>query len=117
MRKLLTLLTARTKFDKKLAWLYLLNVSDYIFTLILLSSGNFIEANPMLNAPINSVWGFVLKIIVPLMLVTYVHIRTVIAPPVHIRVISILLNIIIGYYAIINAFHLLWLSLMTVGVF
>lgn len=116
MKKILTLVSARNPYDTHLFTLYVLNVTDYIFTLILLSSGLFIEANPVMNTPINTPWGFVLKCIVPLMLVTYLHIRFCMSEPRHPRATRILLNIILVYYMIINTFHIFWLIYLIIAL-
>ncbi|WP_418518084.1 DUF5658 family protein, partial [Pseudoruminococcus massiliensis] len=41
-----------TIFDSRIIIIYALNVSDYIFTLILIQSGIFQEINPILSMPI-----------------------------------------------------------------
>ncbi len=115
MKKILTLFSARNEYDAHLFTLYILNVTDYIFTLILLSSGLFVEANPVMNTPINTPWGFVLKCIVPLMLLTYLHVRFCMSSPKHPKVTKILLNIILVYYMLINAFHIFWLTYLIIA--
>lgn len=109
MKKIVSMLFTRTKYDKKLALLYVLNVTDYIFTLILISSGLFIEANPVLSTNIGGVWGFMLKCVVPLFLLVYLHIRFSTDMPKHEKAVKILLGCILAYYIIINLFHIFWI--------
>ena len=116
MRKILTLLTVKNKYDYRLLSLYALNVTDYIFTLILLSSGLFVEANPIMSTPINGFGGFALKCILPLILLTYLHIRFCISDPKHPKTTRFLLNSILVYYTAINVFHIFWLICLAVSV-
>lgn len=110
MKKIVSLFMSRTKYDIRLVVLYALNVSDYLFTLVLISSGIFIEANPILSMNIDGVWGFILKCIVPLFLMVYLHIRFSSDKPKHEKAVKILLDCIIIYYGIINLFHIFWLT-------
>ncbi|MDD6489313.1 MAG: DUF5658 family protein [Clostridia bacterium] len=110
MKKIVSLFMSRTQYDIRLVLLYALNVFDYLFTLVLISSGIFIEANPILSMNIDGIWGFVLKCIVPLVLLTYLHIRFLTDKPKHERIVKILLDCIIIYYGLINMFHIFWLT-------
>ncbi len=114
MKKLSAAFSVRSKYDKKLIVLYTLNLSDYLFTLILLSCGMFIEANPLLSTSIDGFWGFVLKCIVPFILLAYIHIRLSLNDIRCERAVRILLNIILIYYWIINVFHVFWLTVMLI---
>ena len=111
MKKFVSLFMSRTQYDLRLFVLYILNVFDYLFTLVLISSGLFMEANPLLSMNISGVWGFILKCIVPLVLLLYLHIRFSMDKPKHERAVKILLDCIIIYYGIINSFHIFWLTL------
>ncbi len=58
---------------KKLMLVYLLNVVDYVCTLALLSTGKFIEANPLANTFIDDIgMGIIIKCIVPFGLMFFV---------------------------------------------
>ena len=111
MKKIVSLFLSKNEYDIRLILLYILNVTDYLFTLVLISSGIFIEANPLLSMNIQGVWGFILKCIVPLLLLAYLHIRFSADKPKHQKAVKILLNCIIIYYGIINLFHIFWLTL------
>ena len=86
MKKIFSLLTTRTKYDPYLTAIYFLNLADYLFTLVLLSGGAFIEANPLLQYGINNFSGFAAKCILPLLMVMYVHLRVCTHPPVHTKI-------------------------------
>ncbi len=57
----------------KLYSVYILNVLDWIFTLLLLKTGMFYEANPIARTFIGSFFlSFVIKCIIPLLLIILV---------------------------------------------
>lgn len=109
MKKMFISLVSKNKFDKILLVIYLLNIFDYLFTLVLISSGLFIEANPLLSMDIKGTNGFALKCVVPLMLLAYLHIRLSVSPPKNEKPVKVFLYILLSYYAVINAFHIFWL--------
>lgn len=111
MKKVALMFMTRSKYDAKLIILYALNVIDYMFTLILISSGLFVEANPILQFHIDGIWGFVLKCIVPLILLSYLHIRFLTCKLKYEKAIKILLNVILIYYVAINIMHIFWLTI------
>lgn len=110
MKKILSVMKTHSPYDTQLIILYLLNVSDYLFTLTLLSSGAFIEANPILSSGINDVSGFTAKCIIPLILLTYIHFRFCTSPVKHPKAVGILLALILTYYILINLMHIFWLA-------
>lgn len=103
-------------FDRRLALLYFLNLSDYLFTLVLISSGLFIEANPLLSFSINGAGGFLAKCILPLLLLYYIRSRLITNPTKHILAAKIILDIAVSLYFAINCFHIFWLC-YTIVVF
>lgn len=111
MKKAISMFMTRSKYDPKLILLYVLNITDYLFTLILISSGMFVEANPVLQFHIDGVGGFVLKCIVPLILLSYLHIRFLTNTSKHERIVKILLNTILIYYIAVNVMHIFWLTI------
>lgn len=102
----LSALKTKTPFDSRLTALYALNISDYIFTLILLSTGYFFEGNPMLSNSIGDIGGFVLKCILPFVLLFYIRIRLRNISITKIKTVKFILNIGIVFYAAVNAIHL-----------
>ena len=109
MKKTLISLLSKNKFDRILIIIYVLNIFDYLFTLVLVSSGLFIEANPFLSTDIQGVGGFILKCGLPLILLSYLHIRFSVSAVKNEKTAKTLLYLILSYYALINIFHLFWL--------
>jgi hypothetical protein len=96
----------------KLLILYLLNVTDIIFTLLLLSTGLFMEANMLMAKAVNSLLSsFMLKIVLPAALLFYIYFRMKNASEKQLKQSNILLSIATGVYVVINVFHLIYLLL------
>lgn len=96
----------------KLLILYLLNVTDILFTVLLLSTGLFTEANFLMIKAVKSVpASFILKIVLPAVLLLYIYIRMKKASELQLKHSNIILNIITGVYILINASHLIWFFL------
>lgn len=96
----------------KLLLLYLLNVTDILFTLLLLSTGLFMEANFLMVKAVESVSvSFILKIVLPAVLLLFIYIRMKKANETQLKQSNIILNIITGVYIIINISHLIWFLL------
>lgn len=112
MNEIIKKLTAQTAFDKKLIAIYVLNVSDYIFTLLLLNSGLFMEANPLLSVPINGLSGFLLKCIAPLALLLILRVRLRSITMKQVKPVWYILDGIIIFYAVVNIFHVFWLFML-----
>ncbi len=109
MKRFLTLMNTRSEADSLLIALYVLNVIDYLFTLILLSGGLFVEVNPLLHGGISGFGGFCIKCVLPLMLLMYLHLRLC-ASGVRRRAVTVLLWIGTVYYGLIDLMHVFWLS-------
>lgn len=59
-----------TKLKRKLYFVYLLNVLDWVCTVILLSTGAFYEANPIASTFINSLsLGLLIKCVLPFVII------------------------------------------------
>lgn len=110
MKKILSFVTSECVLDTRFAILYFLNLSDYLFTLVLISSGLFIEANPLLSLSIDGMGGFLAKCILPLLLIFYIRLRFINNPPKNINAAKLMLDIILSFYFFINCFHVFWLS-------
>ena len=96
----------------KLLLLYLLNVTDILFTHLLLSTGLFMEANfLMVKAVQNISSSFMLKIVLPAVLLLYIYLRMKKASETQLKQSNLILNIITGVYIIINISHLVWFLL------
>ncbi|MBU3142493.1 hypothetical protein KPL50_02935 [Clostridium sp. CF012] len=96
----------------KLLLLYLLNVTDILFTLLLLSTGLFMEANFLMAKAVQSISSsFILKIVLPAVLLLYIYLRMKKATGTQLKQSNLILNIITGVYIIINISHLVWFLL------
>lgn len=96
----------------KLLILYLLNVTDIIFTLLLLATGFYIEANMFMAKAVQSFSAsFILKILLPAALLFYLYLRMGKASEKQLKQSNNILNIATAVYGIINIFHLMCFSL------
>ena len=99
----------------KLAFLYILNLTDIIFTIILVNTGYYFEANFLMAGVIeNYSASFLIKVILPAILLLYLYFRMQKATEYQLRVSNILISCAVGLYATINAFHILWFILLPV---
>jgi hypothetical protein len=99
----------------KLAILYILNLTDIIFTIILVNTGYYFEANFLMADVIGSYSAsFLIKIVLPAILLIYIYFRMQKANEYQLRVSNILISCAVGLYATINAFHILWFVLLPV---
>lgn len=106
-----TLLTIR----KKLIILYLLNVTDIIFTLALLQTGLFIEANIfMINTVASPLLSILIKIVFPAGLLYFLYKRIIVTNTEQLRVANIGLLITLTLYSLVNLSHIIWVVLLPV---
>lgn len=104
-----------TPITKYLLILYTLNVTDWIFTLILVNTGYFIEANIFMNYAISNIWlGALLKCILPFFLVLFINNRILSATKKQLSIAKKLIVITIFYYAVINSSHIMWLIVFSI---
>ncbi len=114
MKKLYSFITADCETDSRMFIIYILNLTDYLFTLVLISSGLFFEANPLLSYGINGTAGFLAKCMLPLMLMLFIRLRIFNDPPERMIAVKLLLDVILAYYIVINSFHIFWFSYSSV---
>lgn len=98
---------------KKLVLLYLLNVSDVIFTIFLVNTGRFIEVN-FLMAPIISskqLLGLAIKIVIPFILFTWLFFRMRKASESQLSYANLIINGAVIFYGLINTLHAAWFVL------
>lgn len=94
----------------KLLILYLLNVTDIIFTLILVNTGLFNEVNPVMVGIIqNTIIATIIKVILPAILLFYLYKRMKNATNKQLKFSNVAINIILTIYVLINISHLVWL--------
>lgn len=90
--------------------IYFLNLSDILFTALLLRSGYFEEGNILLKDVVNSKGlSFGLKIALPLILLTIVFKRMKAANESQLKIGNILINCCMAFYVCINLSHVLWM--------
>lgn len=94
---------------KKLIILYILNVTDIVFTLLLLKTGYFAEVNILMagiveNPPIS----LGIKLLVPALLFLLIFFRIGKADIKQLRFSNLLINIVLFLYLLINISHVLW---------
>lgn len=98
---------------KKLFLLYFLNVTDILFTLLLLETGFFKEVNIfMVNAVQNPLASFLLKIILPAALLYYLYRKICTCDASQLRATNIGINISLTIYALVNLSHIIWVFLL-----
>lgn len=94
----------------KLIWLYLLNVTDIIFTLFLLETGMFIEANfimaPLVNN--NPLLSLGIKLAIPLILLSFLFYRMKKATDKQLIYSNIIITGCLGFYVLVNLSHIFW---------
>lgn len=100
---------------KKFILLYILNVTDIIFTVLLLQTGYFAEVNLLmvkaLQSPVTSV---ILKIFLPAVLLYIMYHRIKQADRSQLKVSNIALLISISIYSLVNLSHLVWVAMLPV---
>lgn len=98
---------------KKLIILYILNVIDIIFTLALLQTGFFSEANIfMVNAVQSPVISFLIKIILPALLLYYLYKKICMTDSTQLKATNVGINISLSIYCLVNLSHLIWTALL-----
>lgn len=98
---------------KRMISLYLLNVTDIIFTLLLLRTGLFTEANGAMSGVVtNPIAGLAVKLILPALLLFYLFFRLKRASPKQLRISGWVINIVLVFYGLVNLSHVLWILLL-----
>lgn len=94
---------------KKLCLLYLLNISDIIFTILLLRTGYFSEINLFMVRVIQNPFACILvKVILPIILLYYISLQMANATQEQLKASNIAINISLSLYALVNVTHLIW---------
>jgi len=94
--------------------IYLLNVTDIIFTLMLLRTGRFVEANGIMREVIgNELLSILIKTLVPLVLFILVYIRMQKATKHQLIISNRIINSCLILYFLINVSHFIWIFMLT----
>lgn len=94
-------------FYEKLAFLYLLNLIDWLCTEALLLSGRFYEANPLMSGLITGFWSaFIIKAVLPLGMIIICSVIYRLSGGVESLAADIIIYIGIALYALVNLWHI-----------
>ena len=94
-------------FYQRLFFLYALNLIDWLCTEVLLSSGRFFEANPLMSGVVGSFFPTLLvKGVLPLLLVLVCALVFRLSRIEESRFATVLLNIGIIAYSLVNLWHI-----------
>ena len=105
------------KIKLKFLILYILNVTDMLFTIFLLSTGLFIEINFLMEKAVQSLLvSFMLKIVLPAVLLLYLYIRMRKANETQLKQSNIIINVVCTAYLLINLWHLVCLLLLGISL-
>lgn len=97
----------------KMILVYVLNVTDIIFTLILCGTGVFIEANPFAALFVgNTAAAMLAKCVVPAALLVYLYFRLQKATERQRKRANAPIAALLIAYALINISHVTWLSVL-----
>ena len=93
----------------KLITLLLLNTVDACFTYFLIGTGHFEEINIILKNVVSSGGVFFsLKIMLPILLVSFVFVRIKDADERQLKVSNLLINAVLILYVLTDAMHVFW---------
>lgn len=99
--------------QKKFILLYSLNVSDIIFTLLLLQTGFFREANGiMVKVVENPMMALLLKVVLVGVLVFIICRRMVSATAKQLKISNIIISGAVAVYGIVNLLHISYVFLL-----
>lgn len=99
--------------NNKFFILYTLNVTDIIFTIILLDTGFYLEANTLIANVVQSLLtSFLLKIALPALLLIFIYFRMQKATNQQLKQSNFFININIVLYTFVNIFHIVCFSIL-----
>lgn len=98
-----------------MVFVYVLNVTDIVFTLILCGTGAFVEANPVAALFTGSTAAaLIAKTLVPAALLTYLYFRLRGAAERQRKRANVSLAALLVVYSLINISHITWLSVLII---
>ncbi|MBQ3692105.1 MAG: hypothetical protein II931_02135 [Clostridia bacterium] len=98
---------------KRLFLLFMLNMSDWVCTLALLSTGYFEEANPLMRSVIASpVLGFALKILLPLAFILFALSKAKDADKGQVLVSNNIDLFGVAVYLLLNMYHIVCFAML-----
>ena len=94
-------------FYRRLALLYILNLTDWLCTEALLKSGYFVEANPLMKSVMGGFGSSVLvKCVVPLVLILLCAVLFKLAGAEENKIAKVMLLVGIVAYSLVNVWHI-----------
>lgn len=95
--------------------IYVLNITDVIFTLILLKTGYYMEANFLMAKVVdNHLTSFIIKVLLPAALFFYLYIRMQKASIRQLKLSNIFITFILILYTAININHLICFAILPI---
>jgi hypothetical protein len=96
---------------EKMITIVILNITDILFTQMLISTGSFIEANNFMKSIVqNPLSSILLKTFIPILLFSLIWGSLSRLPNKQLRIANQIINVGLGMYICINIFHLLWVG-------
>lgn len=93
--------------------IYILNVTDIIFTLYLINSKMFVEANIFMKSIVENFGASILlKVIIPFILLYVLFLRMKSATISQLIISNKIINVCMLLYIGINMFHILWVTIL-----
>lgn len=100
----------------KFALIYGLNVTDILFTLVLLGTGEFFEGNILMEPIVaNATASIALKVLLPIVLIYFLLRRMRGATESQLKTSNIFINVCLALYVIINLSHISGIGLYLMG--
>lgn len=102
----------------KFILIYILNITDVFFTMFLLGTGSFIEANVIMKPIINNeIIITILKFILPIILLVFIFKRMKMATKGQLKKANFFILFCVIFYGIVNLFHIIFVSTFLLGYF
>ncbi len=96
---------------KKFILLYVLNITDILFTLFLLHTGLFDEGNVLMKEVIdNNILSIIIKALLPITLLIIIYLRMQKATIKQLYISNIVIIVCLALYFLINISHLFWIA-------
>ena len=94
---------------RKLNALYILNVMDILFTICLVNTGMFLEANAVMASLVNNrqILSVIIKVVIPFVLLVWIYQRMKDATAKQLYQSNIIINGCLILYGIINISHVI----------
>jgi hypothetical protein len=100
----------------KMVIIFILNVTDIVFTLILCGTGLFVEANPVAAMFVgNRAAALLVKSLVPAVLLSFLYFRMQKATAEQLKKANVLIVAALMAYVAINVSHVSWISVLLIN--